>query len=70
MKISATATDDTGVVKVEFYLDGALFKVDTLADFSTTWNTRKADKGKHQIYAKAYDAAGNTGISNVVTVIR
>jgi len=66
--INATATDNVGVTKVEFY-DGATLKgTDTSAPYSYTWSVTSADLGTHNWTAKAYDAAGNVGTSAVLSL--
>jgi hypothetical protein len=66
--VAATASDASGVSKVEFYLDGALVGTDTAAPFVYTWDTTKATNGSHALMAKAYDAANNIGTDNDTTV--
>ena len=66
--VTASASDNVGVTKVEFYLDGALLYAGNVAPFSYSWNTASASNGSHTLSAKAYDAAGNVGQSASVTV--
>jgi len=66
--ITATAADNVGVTKVEFYLDGALQSTDTTSPYSWSWNTTTTANGSHSLVSKAYDAAGNIGTSATVTV--
>jgi subtilisin family serine protease len=68
--VTVSASDDRGVVKVELYVDGKLTATSTSAPFSTKWNARKAAPGAHTLQCKAYDAAGNVGVSAAVTVSR
>jgi hypothetical protein len=63
-----SATDDVGVTKVEYYLDGALANTATTAPYSWAWNTTASSNASHSLVAKAYDAAGNVGTSSAVTV--
>lgn len=63
--ITATASDNVGVTKVEFYTDGKLLGTFANAPYSTYWNTRKLSVGQHTIKATAYDAAGNIGSAQV-----
>jgi chitodextrinase len=64
--ISATASDNIGVTKVEFYIDGTLRATDTSSPYSTRWNVNKSvPVGAHTIQAKAYDAAGNTATASI-----
>jgi len=65
------ATDNVGVVKVQLYVDGALYTSSTSAPFTTKWNTNgKVAKGAHTLQTKAYDAAGNVGASASVIVYK
>jgi thermitase len=57
--ISAGASDNVRVVKVSFYVDGVLYKTDTSAPYSASWQSRKWGNGSHAITARAFDAAGN-----------
>jgi len=56
--ISATASDDIGVTRVDFVEDGLLTASMTSAPFQRTSNLASVD-GNHTIEARAYDAAGN-----------
>ena len=66
--VNASATDNVGVTKVEFYLDNVLQTSDTSAPYSWGWNTTTASNGSHALSSKAYDAAGNIGSSSTVNV--
>jgi thermitase len=67
--LNASASDNVGVAKVEFYVDGALYKTVTRSPYSASWNTRKSANGDHTITAKASDGAGNSASdSHTVTV--
>ncbi|HEY2090507.1 MAG TPA: Ig-like domain-containing protein [Thermoanaerobaculia bacterium] len=66
--VSASASDNVGVTKVEFYLDGALQSTDTTSPYSWSWNTTTAANGSHSLQSKAYDAAGNVGSSTSISV--
>jgi hypothetical protein len=70
--LSASAFDSVGVARVELYRDsGVLLGMDTTAPYSLGWNPSTTTIGSHTLYAKAFDAAGNSGTSaNVgVTVV-
>ena len=59
--VSATASDDVGVVGVQFTLDGAnLGAEDTSAPYSVSWNTTTASNGAHTLRAIARDASNST----------
>ncbi|MDQ3565561.1 MAG: DUF1929 domain-containing protein [Pseudomonadota bacterium] len=67
--VSAAASDNVGVVGVQFKLDGAnLGAEDTTAPYSVTWNTTTATDGAHTLSAVARDAANNTTTSAGVSV--
>ncbi|MDL2354756.1 MAG: CehA/McbA family metallohydrolase [Pseudomonadota bacterium] len=65
--LSATASDNVGVTKVEFYVDGALAGSDTTSPYSVTLNSATLANGSHALTAKAYDAAGNVGTSTAAS---
>ncbi len=69
VSVTATASDNVGVTKMEVYIDGALKTSNTNAtSISYSWNTTTVANGSHSIVSKAYDAAGNVGTSATVTV--
>jgi hypothetical protein len=61
--LSASASDNVGVTKVEFYVDGVLKGSDTTSPYSMTLNSTLLANGSHVLTAKAYNAAGNVGTS-------
>jgi chitodextrinase len=67
--VSATATDATGVTKVEFYIDNQLQSTASITPYTYQWNTGGLTNGTHSVVVKAYDAAGNVGaVTSSVTV--
>lgn len=66
--VSAAASDNVGVTKVEFYLDSVLQSTDTASPYSWSWTTTAASNGAHSLTTKAYDAASNSGTSPAVSV--
>ena len=66
--INADAKDNVGVTKVEFYVDGANIGTVNKTPYTIDWDTTKVTNGSHILQAKAYDAAGNIGESNKITV--
>jgi len=68
VSVTASASDNVGVTKVEFYLDGALKSTDTTSPYAWSFDTTTAANGSHTLSAKAYDAAGNVGTSTSVSV--
>ena len=57
--MSASASDNVRVAKVSFYVDGVLYRTDTSAPYSASWQSRKWSNGLHAITARAFDTAGN-----------
>jgi hypothetical protein len=69
INVDANAADNTGVVGVQFLLDGTnLGTEDLVAPYSISWNTTTIADGNHTLTARARDAAGNTTTSSAVVV--
>jgi hypothetical protein len=68
VSVAASASDNVGVTKVEFYVDGTLKGTDTFSPYSTNWDTTIETNASHTLQAKAYDAASNIGISDPVVI--
>ena len=67
--LSATASDDFGVVGVQFLLDGNnLGTEDTTGPYSLSWDSVTAANGPHRLSARARDAAGHATTSADVNV--
>jgi C1A family cysteine protease len=66
--VNATATDNIGVSRVELYANDVLIGSDANSPYSFAWNTLSAANGSVSLVASAYDAAGNKGNSQPVTV--
>ena len=62
---SATASDNIGVVRVEFSVDGVLKGTDTSSPYSMTLDSNTLANGSHTLTAKAFDAASNNASSSV-----
>lgn len=67
--LAATATDNVGVTKVEFYADTTLLGTGTTAPYSQSWDTTPYSLGSHTLTARAYDAAGNAANSTVTVTV-
>jgi hypothetical protein len=61
VNVTASATDDHGVSKVEFFVDNVSVLVDNSAPFEYAWNTTTVADGAHTIKAVATDTANQTG---------
>src|SRR3954469_8571486 len=67
--VSAIANDDTGVVGVQFMLDGNNVGVeDTTLPYSVSWDTTTASNGPHTLTARARDTAGNKTTSSAAAL--
>ena len=63
--ITATASDNVGVARVEFFVKGALQCTDVSFPYSCTWRVNAAPNKTYQIQARAFDAAGNSATATV-----
>lgn len=68
LTVTGAASDNVGVTRVEFYLDGVLKSTDTASPYSWAWDTTSAANGSHTLTTQAYDAVGNRGDSGPVSV--
>lgn len=68
VSISANATDNVGVSRVDFYLNNVLLTATNMAPYSYSWNSKTVANGVYTLTAKAYDAVGNVGQSQTVTI--
>ena len=67
--VTASASDNVGVTRVEFLVDGIALGTDTTAPYEVSWNTTTAaHNSSPSLTAQARDAAGNTTMSAPVTV--
>lgn len=63
--ITASASDVSGITKVEFRVNGTLKCTDTATPFSCAWIVPNPKNVTYTLQAKAYDSAGNTATSSV-----
>lgn len=69
VNITANASDDVGVARVEFYIDGTLKSTDTTSPYAYSWDTTSLPNNTaHIISIKAFDARDNsaTASKNVI----
>lgn len=68
--LKATASDDVGIVGVQFYVNGKKRGTeDTTAPYSRTWDTTGLTAGTYTIKAVARDAAGNTRSKSISVIL-
>lgn len=68
VKLTATASDNVGVVRVEFWRGATLLGQVAAAPFALDVPLTVADNGSIAFTAKAFDAAGNSALSAAATV--
>ena len=66
ISFAASAADNIGVAKVEFWLDGALKGTVNAAPYNLAVNSALLANGAHSMFARAFDAAGNSTPSSTV----
>ena len=70
ISLTATATDNIGVTKVQFTVDGSQVGSDlTVAPYAYNLNTLTLSNTVHTISALAFDAAGNQSSSSVTVTV-
>lgn len=69
VSVAASASDNVAVAKVEYYINGVLKATDTSSPYVYLWDTTALATGTYTLLAKAFDAAGNSGQSNIVSVV-
>ena len=69
VSVAAAASDNVGLVGVQFQLDGANLGAElTAAPYTMNWATGSTPNGAHTLTAVARDAAGNKTVSAPVSV--
>jgi hypothetical protein len=67
--VSGNASDDVGIVGVEFKIDGnTILRDEKITPYSFAWNSLSVSDGTHTIVAVARDAAGNRATSTPITI--
>ncbi|MCC7124243.1 MAG: chitobiase/beta-hexosaminidase C-terminal domain-containing protein [Acidobacteria bacterium] len=67
--LSVNATDDRGIARVEFFVDGRTVATSTAAPYSVSWNTLDTGDGTHQITATAVDSSGQRTTTPARTIL-
>ncbi|MBI3852491.1 MAG: S8 family serine peptidase [Verrucomicrobia bacterium] len=68
LTVTATASDNVGVTKVDFYLNGVLTATDSSAPYAFSFKTDSKPGVNYKISARALDAALNLGIATTISV--
>lgn len=66
LTVSATASDNVGVTRVDFFVDDVLLSSDSTSPYSASWTT--GANGPRTLTARAFDAANNQTTSAAVCV--
>lgn len=68
--VSASASDNVGVVGVQFKLNGTtnIGAEDTSEPYSITWDSTSVSNGAHTLTATARDSAGNSATATAVNI--
>lgn len=69
VNIQASATDASGISKVEFYIDGVLKSTAYAAHYAYLWNTKSVKDRWHTISVKAYDSFGNYSEAKITVYV-
>jgi hypothetical protein len=70
INVSANASDNVGVVGVQFLVNGSsLGSEDVASPYSVSWNTLTVSNGSYMLKAIARDAAGNTKVDSVAVTV-
>lgn len=68
VSLTATATADAGINRVEFLVDGNLIATDTSAPYAVDWDTSAVSDGAHSLTARVVDSANTSVTSSAVSV--
>lgn len=66
LPVSATATDNVAVAKIEFYINDSLVATENASTINRTWMRSGTPDGSYTLKAKAYDTSGNTSETSIV----
>ncbi|MCP5101847.1 MAG: PEGA domain-containing protein [bacterium] len=69
VSIQVNAADDSGVDKVEIYIDDSLIATLTAAPYTYEWDSTAVADGSHTIKATAFDTASQTADAEVTVTV-
>lgn len=69
--VTANASDDRGVSKVEFFVDGSSIGIDSDSSggWSTSWDTTSVTEGDHTVTATATDSGDQTDTDSITVTV-
>lgn len=65
VNVAASVSDNVGISKVEFFVDGILKSASNSSPYVFSWDSKTVVNGSHVIKARSYDTSGNTAESSV-----
>ncbi|MDI6781163.1 MAG: CARDB domain-containing protein [bacterium] len=69
VNVSAAASDNVVITKVEFYIDGILKYTGITAPYSYSWDTAANGDGSHTIKIIAYDPSNLMGTKSIMVIV-
>ena len=66
--VSVAVSDNVGVTRAELLVNGRVVVSDSSAPFAFSWDTTTSSNGLASVNVRAFDAAGNAGLSPTVAV--
>ncbi|MBK7352400.1 MAG: S8 family serine peptidase [Nitrosomonas sp.] len=66
--VSIQVSDNVGVTRTELWVNNTSVAVDTSAPYGFSWDSKGSSNGTASLFVRAYDAAGNVGISSTTKV--
>ena len=67
--VEASASDDIGIKKVEFYINGELKKTDTKSPYDYIWDTNSIYNGAYTVKTIAYDSINQTASDEIEVIL-
>ena len=67
--VTADASDDAGIARVEFFVDGFLKLTDVTSPYTFSWDTHTTANGAHTVMVIAYDLVGNTATDSIAVTV-
>jgi hypothetical protein len=67
--VTAAASDDVKIEKVDLWVDGQLIAIDRAAPYAFSWDTRATPDGSHTIEVRAYDIAGRISVARRTVIV-
>jgi len=68
--IEVRASHDSGINRVEFYVDNELISTDYASKYTYIWDTDSAENGPHKIRARAYNNEGKSSDYEIGVTVR